>query len=256
MPFVNGIWIEPDKKQTEKHKIIPSQVNLHFTLGRAVNKTYRVVYMVIIQDKMSMSTGALPLQNRFIDQESLKSSIIASIEPVDRDYMKLVKFSSVSATFEFNWNKWFNDSLKNVRPNNRLAKFEQTFKFKKQVPKMIAFSTTRNNFDKFILRKFKVYMEKNRKARTWFEKFLPREISGKIRLGISTMFDYEFNWQTNSIVAKLKPVYVMGILFSISAIASTKKQDYIKVDFSKSVKRKAKNFNRKKWKSFINRRFI
>ncbi len=187
----------------------------------------------------------------------MKDAIIAKIDSFDRPYMILKKFNIKSATFEFDYKKWMKDVLQGVRPNNRLSKFEQRFKLKKQVPKMIAFSVTRINFDKFIVRKFKEYMEKNHKSRSWFTKFLPNDIAGKIRLKISTMFDYEYDWQTNTIVAKLKPIYIMGILFAVGvAVDHKKRQSYVKIDFKKSVKRKSKNFDRKKWQSFIKKKFI
>jgi len=255
MPFINGFWIEPETKKNEKQKINYSQVNLSFTLGRAVGETYRIVYMVSLRN--SNLAPEMMLKNSNVDMKSLREAIIKRIDAYDRPYMKLTKFSTINATFEFNHKKWMNDALSSVNPSNRLSKFEQRFKFKKQIPKMIQFSVTRINFEKYIVRRFKNYMEKHNKSRTWFTKFLPRDIAGKIRLSISTMFDYEYDWSTNTMVAKLKPVYVMGIIFAVgTAVNKTRRNDYIKIDFEKSVKRKSKSFDRKKWQSFIKKRFI
>ncbi len=255
MPFINGFWVEPVKKTKEKQNITPSQVALQFTLGRPVGDTYRVVFMVSLRNNILSPEKSL--QNKDIDMKSLKAAIISRIDSYDRDYMKLTKFSTVSATFELDTNKWLRKALQSVSPNNRMSKFEQRFKFKIQIPKMIQFSVTRINFDKFIVRKFKDYMKKNNKSRTWFTKFLPRDIAGKIRLSIATMFDYEYDWQTNTMVAKLKPVYIMGLVFAVGTTVNRQdKRSYIKVDFEKSVKRKSKSFDRNKWQSFIKKKFI
>jgi len=255
MPFINGFWIEPEVKTKTKQKIAPSQVNLTFTLGRPVGDTYRIIFMVNLRNNILSPEKSLLNSN--VDMATLKKSIIQKIDPYDRNYMKLTKFSTVKATFEFDSKKWLNDALKNVAPNNRLSKFEQRFKFKIQIPKMIQFSITRVNFDKYIVRRFKEYMKTHNKSRTWFTKFLPREIAGKIRLSISTMFDYEYDWQTNTMVAKLKPVYVMGLIFAVGAATSKNvRRNYVKIDFEKSVKRKRKSFDRKKWQSFIKKKFI
>ena len=71
------------------------------------------------------------------------------------------------------------------------------------------------------------------------------------------MFDYEYDWQTNTMVAKLKPVYIMGLVFAVgTAVNRQDKKSYVKIDFEKSVKRKSKKFDRKKWQSFIKKKFI
>jgi hypothetical protein len=171
--------------------------------------------------------------------------------------MKLISYSTNRATFEFDYKKWMNDSLRNVKPNNRVSKFEQRFKFKKQLPKMIQYSASMD-FEKFMIRKFKEYMETNRKNRTWFEKFLPRGISGKIRKGISHMFEYTYDKQSNTIIAKLKDLYILGILFAVGHTidSNLRGKKLIDIDFEKSVKRKSKQFDRRKWESFIKKRFI
>ena len=253
MPFIKGIWVEPTKQ--EKQKISPSQVNMQFLLARPVGKTYRVVQSLMITNNKIFDPR--PLQFRNVNKKSLYDSIISKVAPYDRPYMKLVNFTTTRATFDFDWNKWIRDAVANVKPNNRISKFEQRFKFKKQVPRMISFSNVRLNFGEFIVRKFKEYMSKNRKDRVWFDRFLPREFAGKIRTKLSTMFNYEYDWQQNEVVAKLKDVYIMGILFALgNEIAKDRSKPYVKIDFEKSVKRKARNFDRNKWESFIKKRFI
>jgi hypothetical protein len=255
MPFISGLWIEPEDKTKEKQKVTPSQVNLSFTLGSPVGDTYRMGYMVSVRN--NVLSPELSLLNSNVDMKSLEDSIIAKIDRYDRKYMKLEKFSISSATFELDQKKWMRDALSSVRPNNRVSKFEQRFKLKKQIPKMIQFSATRINFDKYIVRRFVEYMEKHNTTRTWFTKFLPRDIAGKIRLKISTMFDYEYDWQSNTIIGKLKNIYIMGILFAVGyEVNRRNKRKHIKMNFEKSVKKKSKKFDRKKWQSFIKKRFI
>jgi len=254
MPFIKGIWVEP--KKTTANKIIkPSQVNLRLMYSRPVGKTYRVVQEMILANGNVYDPR--PIQMRDINRRSLEQAIKQKIGSYDNNYMKLVSYSTNKATFDFDYKKWFNDSLNNIAPSNRLSKFEQRFKLKKQVPKMIQY-TVNMDFDKFLLRKFKEYMETNRKHRTWFEKFLPREISGKIRNGISKMFDYTYDYQSNTVIAKLKNIYIMGILFAVGHTVDSKLKGkkLIDIDFEKSVKRKSRQFDRRKWESFIKKRFI
>ena len=250
MPFVNGIWIEPVKQDLEKQKISPAQINMQLSHSSITASGYTLFYLISINPTTMTIQN---LTNANVDFNSLRESLISKLDYFDRPYLKLKNFSLTRATFVFDEKKWLNDALNNVNPNNRLSKFEQVFKFKKQPPKAISFTSGRIGFDKYILKKFDEYMEKNRKTRTWFEKFLPRDITGKIRLKISTMFDYTYDFQQNAVIAKLKPVYVMGILFAtgatVSKIATDKKLANIK--FEKTVKRRARAFNRNKWTKFI-----
>ncbi len=253
MSFINGLWVEPIKIVIEKENIRSSQINMQYVMGRSIGSTFRVTYLVSINPSTIMSKN---LTNQNVNMNSLKESIINKIDAFDRPYMKLINFSTSKAIFELDTIKWMNDAFKTVIPNNRLTKFEQIFKLKKQVPKMISLSVARSDFEKFLLRQFDNYMEKHRKNKSWFQKFLPRDITGKIRLKIATMFDYEYDWQYNKIIARLKPVYVMGILFATGAIVSSKQQKLVNIDFEKSVKRRARNFNRKKWTNFIKQKYI
>jgi len=255
MPFIKGLWVEPEKKIQQKQKIKPSQLNMRLLYNRPVGKTYRVVQEIILANGNVFDPR--PIQMKNIDRRSFEDQIKKRIGAYDANYMKLVNYSTNKAVFDLDYKKWVNDALRDVRPSNRLSKFEQRFKLKKQLPKMIQYSTSME-FDKFLIRKFKEYMETNRKNRTWFEKFLPREISGKIRNGISHMFEYTYDKQSNTIIAKLKDIYIMGVLFAVGHTVDSKLRGkkLIDIDFEKSVKRKSKQFDRRKWESFIKKRFI
>lgn len=257
MPFIKGIWYEPQNQSKEQPKKIikSSQVTLKTMYSRPVGKTYRMVFQMLLANGNVFDPK--PIQMRDIDRRSLEKVIRTKIGSYDAKYMKLVSYSTNKVTFDFDYQKWFNDALQGVNPNNRVSKFEQRFKFKKPIPKMISY-TVNMEFPNFMVRKFKEYMDKNRKHKTWFEKFLPREISSKIRTGISHMFEYSYNAQTNEIVAKLKDIYIMGILFAVGHATTRvlRGQKLINIDFEKSVRRKSKKFDRRKWERFIKKKFI
>jgi hypothetical protein len=255
MPFINGLWIEEPKINKQKIKIKPSQINMSVIYGSQYLDTYKILTSIMLQNNINQTR---PIQNRDIDKEFYKKSLISKLSPLDKKYMKLKSFNTINAEYVFDVNKWLNDALKNINPKSKSSKFEKRFKFAVNVPPIIANHSARLGFDNFIVKKFKQYMDKHNKTNTWFKTFFPKSISNKISKNYSNMFDYEYDWQTNSIVAKLKPAYVMALLFSVG-VAATKAKNYNKymtIDFEKSVKKKAKLFDKKKWDKFIKQRFI
>jgi len=255
MAFVNGFWQEEtifEKKKTEeKIKLRPSQVNLQFLSGRPAKGTYIVSHSVIIQ-----SIGAEPIQLRGLNKKVYEDCLIKSTKRLDQKYMKLTKYTTTKATFEFDVNKWLKDSLYNVKPSNRVSRFEQVFKLKVSPPEMISYSVSKIHFDKFILNKFMNYMDKNRKSKVWFKNFLSNKMFSKKSRIISLMFDYEYNWQENKFLAKLKPLYIMGLLFAVGNTANKLRgKSYIKFNFDSKVRRKVASYNNG-FNGFKNKRYF
>lgn len=255
MPFINGIWVEPIEPKPNSIEITPSMVSLSHIQSVESNGDWVVSMGVIIfSAKYDFSQ---PADARRIDMVSLKKALYSSLDSYDQNYFVIDKFGARVVRFRFLWKKWLNDSLNGIQPRSHMSKFEKTFKLKKRVPNLIAHNHT-TYFGNFLIRKFR-QMTSNRKFDRWFKTFLSREMNRKIKTHTENMFEYEYNFQTNEVIARLKTIYVLGILYAVGEVVKYNKNDkqpYVKVDFNKKVKNKANKFDRRKWESFIKRKFV
>jgi hypothetical protein len=257
MPFINGFWTEPPKVLLANSiKINPKDISLTFIRSNDVNKEFKITFTVtLFSSQYDFHNPSIASK---IDKKSLGDAIFNSIYEGDKDYVVLESFSFLTATFRFLWKKWFNDSLVGVTPKNHISKFERTFSFKRQLPRMISY-----NFNpysgSFLVNRFKE-LTSERKMHNWFDGFIPKSYQDKINVKISNMFDYQYDYQENKMILRLMNIYIFGILFAIgSKIVDTqqsRKQPYIKIDFDKKVKDKAVQFDKSKWEKFIRQRFI
>lgn len=256
MPFINGFWVEPPKPQNNSIKIISNDISLNFIRASIISNEFKIVYAVsVFSNQYDFN---VPFVASKINQNSLKEAIFNSIYEGDKKYLVLESFSFIKATFKFLWKKWFDDSLLNVAPRTDISKFERVFTFKKQLPRMVLYNFN-PYINNFLVDRFREYTSE-RKMHNWFDGFISKVYLDKINIKISNMFDYQYNYQTNSIILRLKNIYIFGILFAISAKiidnAQVRKQPYLRIDFDKKVKNKVAKFDKKKWELFINQRFI
>jgi len=256
MPFINGIWVEPQEPKPDSIEIKPSNINLSHVQSVDSGGDWIVTMGVILfSAKYDFND---PADARRIDRLSLKKALFDSLDSYSQKYFVIHRFSSRIVKFRFLWKKWLNEALSGVVPRSHISKFEKTFKLRRQVPNLIAHNHT-TYFGDFLIRKFK-QMTSNRKFDRWFKGFLSREMSRKIKMHTENMFEYEYNFQLNQIIARLKTVYVLGILYAVGETVkyqkNSNKQPYVKIDFNKKVKGKANKFDRRKWESFIKRKFV
>lgn len=255
MPFFNGIWVDIQKPSTDAIKISPNNISLTFIRANDINKEYKITFAVtVFSQEYNFNIPGVATK---VDMQSLKNAIISSVHESDRPYFLLENFTFKIATFKFLWRKWFSDSLTGVNPQTHLSKFERTFSLKRQLPRMIAY-----NFNPytniFMVNRFRE-LTTERKMHSWFDGFIPKEYQQKINIKIDNMFDYSYDYQFNRIVLRLKSIYILGILFAVGYAVNTaleKKQPYIRIDFEKKTKGKIKDFDRKKWESFIKQKFF
>jgi len=256
MAFINGFWVEPPKTLNTPIKVTSNDISLNFIRCSDLNKEYKIVYSVMVSSPLNDFND--PRIASKVDQNSLKEAIFGAIYEEDKKYVVLENFSFRLATFKFLWKKWFDDSLVGVTPRTEFSKFERSFTFKKQLPRMVLhnFSPYSNTF---IVNRFREYTSE-RKMHNWFDGFIPKDYQNKINIKLSNMFDYSYDYQKNALVLRLMNVYIFGILFAINAVVNdtqqSRKQPYIRIDFDKKVKDKAPQFDKKKWETFIRQRFI
>jgi hypothetical protein len=252
MPFIAGIWNEPPKEIINSIDISSSSVTLtHILSVESGGEYYSSFGVTLFSNKFDFNDRRLI---RKINKPSLKKAIFNSLDARDQKYYEIVGFTTRNVKFKFLWRKWMNDSLQGVNPKTHMSKFEKSFKLRVQLPNMLAFNFTPYT-DKFIVKKFRK-LTSERKMDKWFKGFIPKEYENKIRIKTSDMFDYNYDNQFNKVILRLKNVYILGILFAVGeTVKSNTAQPYVKVNFNKKVKNKANNFDRKKWESFINKRF-
>jgi len=261
-PFLNAPGMPPVlTPPAGKIKIRPADINMSFLLAGDMGKYYKVVYVINIITKNQKLDPSLRIATSKIDMLSLKKSIIANVDFYDRSYMTLAKFDNTQAEFHFEHDKWLDDCLKNTQPITQFSRFNRVFKFKKRVPMMIYHDYTSIPFVKFVIKKFKEYMESKKKAAIWFKHLFPDETRRRWRQSASRMFDYNYDIQWNTMTITLKSLYILGLLYAIGAMSKkmTKRDiegSYKRGLFAQEVKKNVKKFDRKKWENFIKRRFI
>jgi len=238
-----------------------TDINLSFLLASDLGASYKIVYVVNIITRKQRLEPNVRLSPSKIDMPSLKRAIEGSIDLYDKQYMNLVKFDNVRAEFHFDHKKWLKDCLANVNPVTQYSRFSRTFKFKKRVPAMIRHGYTSVPFELFIIRKFKEYLEENHQAANWFQYLFPDEMRQRARKKISRMFDYSYDSQWNTMIIRLKTLYILGILYAVGIMAKKMTQSDIQSSykrglFAQDVKKNIKKFDREKWDKFMSRGFL
>jgi len=252
MPFVNGLWIEPQKKE---NTIILTQNNLVLTFIRSGETTvgYDIVYSIQITSNEITQDRANSY--RRINRKSLKDSLGLYIPKNDRKYIEVKSFDTTKVVYKFLWKKWIADSIKNVKPTAQLSKMTKTFKLKISLPKMLLFNFN-PYLERFLEKKIKNYMANNQQ-KNWISGLIPRELEYQIKSKMTSLYDFTYDSQNNNVSLKIKDIYLLGMLYATGRYANNRKQPYVKINFQENVKRKkGKKFDRMKWESFINKKFI
>jgi len=252
MPFVNGLWVEPQKKE---NTIMLTQDNLVLTFIRSGENTvgYDIVYSIqitsneLLQDRIN--------SYRRINRKSLKDSLQLYIPKNDRKYIDIKSFDTNKVIYKFLWKKWIADSIKNVKPTSQLSKMTKTFKLKISLPKMLIFNFN-PYLERFLEKKVKSYMSNNQQ-KNWISGLIPRELEHQIKSKMTSLYDFTYDSQNNSIILKIKDIYLLGILYATGRYVNNKRQPYVKIKFQDKIKKKkGKKFDRNKWEKFINKKFI
>lgn len=245
-----------------KQSILKADVNMTFLLAQDLGRVYKVVYALSIITKTQRLAPQTILTPSMINMFSLRNAILANVSEYDKKYMELIKFDTMKVEFYFKHEKWFEDALRGTQPVTELSRFSRTFKLKVRVPGMIFHDFTSIPFEKFIIRKFREYMEKKRTAAKWFRHLFPTEMRQRLQRSLATrMFNFNYDIQWNTVKITLKPLYILGLIYAIGLVAKKlSKRDiessYKRGMFAIQVKKHLKKFDRAKWEMYIRRRFI
>jgi len=246
----------------DKIKLNKNEVSLQFLETKDNGGTFKLHYIVQIRPKGRQHDPRKKLSPADLDMESLRDAIVSNISAYDRSYLILKKFDDRKAFFEFNHKKWLKDAMKGIKPRTHFSKFDREFRFKKIPPKEIRKDKITLKFEQFLTRKFLDYLEDMpiSKRGEFFKHIVPKKEQKKIKTKIRNMFDWSYDAQWNRMVAKLKTVYIIALLYATGAAAKKLKQINInksqKELFATKVEKNIKTFDKKKWEDFTKRKFF
>ena len=262
--FINPVFLNPNipqKRFNEKLKLTKGEVKISFLLAAPTNGTYKVVFIVNVYPKGRMKDPSIIVSPRNLDMQSLRNAIIANIKEYDKQYMILKEFDHRKAIFHLDGKKWFKDTTQNLTPRVHFSKFDRSFKLKKAPPRMIMMDFGRDQFGKFVVKNFKNWLEDSRKEANYFRYLMPESMRNKMRGKIRDMFDWNYDIQLNTITARLKPVWIIALLYATGEAVKQMNINQVKNKskkelFATKVKKNIKKFDRQKWIDFTKQKFI
>jgi len=244
-----------------KIKLNKNEVNIQFLESRDVSGTFRIKYIVNINTKGRKLDPKKEMKPSNIDMQTLRDGIVSKLKPYDAKYMTLTTFDDRMAIFEFNHEKWLRDATKGIKGKVYYSKFDREFKLKIQPPMEIRKDVLSIKFEKFITRKFLDWLEKHeRLSKGFFSYLIPKNQQKKVRTKIRNMFDWSYDAQWNRVVAKLKNIYIIALMYATGSALKKMSQKNIskskKELFSTKVKNNINSFDRKKWEDFTRKKFF
>ena len=169
-----------------------------------------------------------------VDQVELRKKLNTWLKPTDRGYVKLVDFNTTNSKFDFDVDKWLDDSLKNYKPYDNYMTMSRSYRLSKQLPYLVRVFGLEMDYSKYIADRFKRYV----KNKPEFKKDLfsvVEDVSKKhLHLDASSMFDYRYDRVSNSVIVSVKPAYVTSILAAASVMAKDESWKK-KINFDKTV---------------------
>ncbi len=264
MPIIRQIYTNQRISQPiykEKILIKSQDVNLKRLFSKSVGENFEVHFAVLIIPRGNYDS-AVPITPATINLMSLKDAIASNIRSQDKKYMVVDNFDTRKVIFKFNHEKWLKDATSSMRPSTEISRFRRDFKLKAPLPPMLLTDFVSKPIEDFILKKFIKWLESSRKEEQFFKYLIPENFRSKVRAGVRSMFEWEYNKQWNIITAVLKPMYVFALLYATGQIINNfkeaKKSDLMgkERDFASKVKRNISSFDKNKWEKYIKRKFM
>lgn len=261
MAFINGIWVEQPNNANvlDKITLTPNNIALSSVSSREARGRYLLIFSIsYFGSGLNFND---PVVWGKVDKKSVLPAILGNFDKNEIQYYNMTLKGSNQLKCYFNHEKWFNDALKGVKPRKNVNMFRKEFNLKKRLPKLLTYLNGRDYFASFLAEKFRQHLN-DRKYQKFFKGIIPKEYERHIRKKLSSMMEYEYDIRRNVMLSKLKPVYILGILYAVNKLNDKvdKKSYFIKVgkdrDFTKRVKGKSTNFDKRKWKEFIKKRYI
>lgn len=250
-------------KELYSSKIIlnKNEVSLDFLESKDMGNSFKLIYIIRINTKGRKLDPGKVMSMTTLDLESLKNGIVSNFSVYDKKYLMLKAFDDKRAIFEFNYEKWLKEATNGMVGKTYFSKFDREFKFKILPPKEIKKDLLSIKFEKFITRKFLDSLEKKTKEQKEFFKYLiPPKEQKKIKTSFRNMFDWYYDSQWNKMVAKLKSIYIIALMYATgSAIKKLSQKNITKSQkelFSTKVSNNLISFDKKKWEDFTRKRFF
>jgi len=212
----------------KKIRLTKNEVNLQFLMAKDTGKVYTVTYLLNIIPNRLERDPSIPLTPANVDMTTLKNAIIANVRAFDKNYMILNTYDTRRVIFHFDHVKWLRESVSDSNTITKVTRFARVFRMRKVVPSMIMYDPLRTYFEPFMLRKFKEYMEQGNKGARWFKHLLPDTVRSRMRGRIRNMFDWEYDFQWNTVTATLKPIYILAIIYAVGAMAKKLREPDVK----------------------------
>lgn len=252
--------VSPETYQS-KVKLDKKEVNLSYLEAKDTAGEYKLTYIINLNLKGRKIDPKKKLSPATIDMESLRDGIISNIPSYDQKYLSLKKFDDRKAIFSFDHEKWIKDATKGIKPKTYYSKFDREFRLKVQPPKEILKESVSKKFEDFITRKFLQWLDDNKnQEKKWFEYLIPKREQRKMRVRFHNMFDWHYDSQWNKMIAKLKSIYVIALLYATGTAVKKMSSNNIskskKELFSTKVEKNIDKFDRKKWEDFTRKKFF
>lgn len=207
-------------------KVIPNitpavpdfDVNITFVNAKVSNGKYSFLFMNSIMSK-SLTSNSMGIRASQIDMKKLQASIMSKVDKKDLKYIKLKEFSTSRSIFIFDIDSWLDDALKNVSGKVYLSRYDKEFRLNIQPPTMVRHYGIRVEFSKYVANYFKEYAKKKPQQRNSLFNIIPKSYEKTLKTHISNMFDYEYDFQSNRIIVRLKTIFLTGLIFSSFALA-------------------------------------
>lgn len=169
-----------------------------------------------------------------VDQTELRRKLNTWLKPSDREYIKLIDFDTARSRFDFDVDKWLDDSLKNYKPYDNYMTMSRSYKLSKQLPYLVRTFGLEIDYSKYITNRFKKFVKNKPDFKKDFFSVIEDVSKKHLHLDASAMFDYRYDRVSNSVIVSVKPVYVASILAAASVMAKDETWKK-KVDFDKAV---------------------
>lgn len=232
-------------------KEIDYDVMLTFVNAKVSNGKYSFLFMNSLISKDITGNGVRASQ---IDMRKLQSKIMGKVDIKDLKYIKLREFSTSRVVFVFDIDSWLDDALRNSVGRVYLSKYDKEFRLKIQPPAMVRYYGIRVEFSRYVANYFKEYARKKPQQRNTLFSIIPKSYENIIKTHVSNMFDYEYDFQSNRIIVRLKTIYLTGLIFA--SFALTEKNLNIRQKFEDMVNKNLSTFSSGKISKIIPNKFF
>lgn len=222
-----------------KISIKKSEVDLQFSSSKDTGSSYRVDFFVSLYPKSSDHSGRLTMRN--VDEKSLKEAIFSHFTERDEKYMELRSFDTTKATFYLKEDKWIKDATKGLTGTKDITNFSISFKLKEPVPSIIKKEAISKCWSDFVSRKIKNWVsEKKGREDRLLNIIFPKKVLDSITRRLYNMFDWDYDFKNNKVIARLKGVWISALMYSTIQLVkkeTSRKTPVSRRSFSENVKR-------------------